>query len=222
MTHPPHLDKETCNDYLHGRSDAREGGIRQAGSVSRHASPHRRDFFAPIGRTSGDRSFGQSRSGPRVEAGRDGAPGEVDPCPFGCDVPASDAVRPRRPREARHVLLPGLVLPLRSRLVFFFSLVRIQVKFDTMKDHWLFLGILYTAGVAFLSYVFLFSWQKFQWAGWQLRVARNFGITPSRRSGARLPALHAVFLADGEVRRGRDLLDAAAAGSAGRLVLSRR
>jgi hypothetical protein len=64
------------------------------------------------------------------------------------------------------------------KAVFFFSLVRIQVKFDTMKDHWLFLGILYTAGVAFLSYVFLFSWQKFQWADWQVRVARNFGIAP--------------------------------------------
>ncbi len=66
------------------------------------------------------------------------------------------------------------------KVVFFFSLVRIQVKFDTMKDHWLFLGILYTAGVAFLSYVFLFSWEKFNWADWQLGVARNLGITPEQ------------------------------------------
>ena len=66
------------------------------------------------------------------------------------------------------------------KAVFFFSLVRIQVKFDTMKDHWLFLGILYTAGVAFLSYVFLFSWQKFDWADWQLRIARGVGITPEQ------------------------------------------
>jgi hypothetical protein len=64
------------------------------------------------------------------------------------------------------------------KAVFFFSLVRIQVKFDTMKDHWLFLGILYTGGVAFLSYVFLLSWQDFDWATWQLRVAANFGVTP--------------------------------------------
>ena len=49
------------------------------------------------------------------------------------------------------------------KAVFFFSLVQIQVKFDTMKDHWLFLGILYSAGVAFLSYVFLMSWQEFPW-----------------------------------------------------------
>ena len=66
------------------------------------------------------------------------------------------------------------------KAVFFFSLVRIQVKFDTMKDHWLFLGILYTTGVAFLSYVFLFSWQKFDWDEWQLRVARGAGITPEQ------------------------------------------
>jgi hypothetical protein len=66
------------------------------------------------------------------------------------------------------------------KVVFFFGLVRIQVRFDTMKDHWLFLGFLYTAGVAFLSYVFLFSWEKFQWAAWQLRVADTVGITPEQ------------------------------------------
>ena len=64
------------------------------------------------------------------------------------------------------------------KAMFFFSLVRIQVKFDTMKDHWLFLGILFTAGVAFLSYVFLFSWQDFAWPPWQVQVARNFGVSP--------------------------------------------
>ena len=64
------------------------------------------------------------------------------------------------------------------KLAFFYSLVRLQVKFDTLKDHWLFLGILYTAGVAFLSYVFLFSWEDFPWPDWQVRVARNFGVSP--------------------------------------------
>lgn len=66
------------------------------------------------------------------------------------------------------------------KVMFFFSLVRIQVKYETMKEHWLFLGILYTTGVAFLSYVFLFSWQAFPWADWQLRVARGVGITPEQ------------------------------------------
>jgi hypothetical protein len=64
------------------------------------------------------------------------------------------------------------------KLFFFFSLVRIQVKFDMMKDHWLFLGILYTAGVAFLSFVFIESWQNLPWAPWQTRVAQRVGVSP--------------------------------------------
>jgi hypothetical protein len=79
------------------------------------------------------------------------------------------------------------------KVVFFFSLVRIQVKFDTMKDHWLFLGILYTTGVAFLSYVFLFSWQKFEWANWQLGVARNLGIRPEQAFVAETFVLSTVY-----------------------------
>jgi hypothetical protein len=66
------------------------------------------------------------------------------------------------------------------KAIFFFSLVRIQIKFDTMKDHWLFLGVLYTAGVAFLSYVFLFSWQDFPWPPWQRMVAARIGISPAQ------------------------------------------
>jgi hypothetical protein len=95
---------------------------------------------------------------------RDGRPGTDSP------------IRTQRRRPVMFYYLASYYLFLKA--VFFFSLVRTQVKFDTMKDHWLFLGILYTAGVAFLSYVFLFGWQKFQWAEWQLRVARNFGIAP--------------------------------------------
>ena len=48
---------------------------------------------------------------------------------------------------------------------------------------------------------------------WQVQVARNFGVTPvAGLSGRGVLAFDAVFLADGEVRRGRDLLDLAAAG----------
>jgi hypothetical protein len=64
------------------------------------------------------------------------------------------------------------------KLAFFFGLVRIQIKFDTMKDHWLFLGILYTAGVTFLSYVFLVSWQEIGWPDWQVQLARRVGVSP--------------------------------------------
>jgi hypothetical protein len=64
------------------------------------------------------------------------------------------------------------------KLVFFFSLVRIQVKSDAMKDHFLFLGILYTAGIAVISYVYLMGWQDFQWPPWQYRIAATLGVTP--------------------------------------------
>jgi hypothetical protein len=72
--------------------------------------------------------------------------------------------------------LAGYYLAIKA--VFFFSLVRTLVKFETMKEHWLFLGVLYTAGVAFLSYVFLTSWQEFPWAPWQLSVAALVGVSP--------------------------------------------
>jgi hypothetical protein len=64
------------------------------------------------------------------------------------------------------------------KVVFFFGLVRAQLKFDLIKDHWLFLGILYTAGVGFLSFVFLVSWQNLSWAPWQIRVAETVGVSP--------------------------------------------
>ncbi len=65
------------------------------------------------------------------------------------------------------------------KIVFFYSLVRIQIKFDTMKDHWLFLGLLYTAGVAFLSYVFIFGWRDdIRWPPWQNQIASTVGVSP--------------------------------------------
>ena len=106
------------------------------------------------------------------------------------------------------------------KIVFFFSLVRSQVKFDTLKDHWLFLGILYTSGVAFLSYVFLVSWIDLSWAPWQNQVAPDPGCLPLGGLDRRdVRAGHALLQVDGEVRRGRDLLDPAAAGGPARHVL---
>ena len=64
------------------------------------------------------------------------------------------------------------------KIVFFFGLVRAQTRYDLIKDHWLFLGILYTAGVGFLSFVFLVSWQNLAWASWQVRVAETLGVSP--------------------------------------------
>ncbi len=64
------------------------------------------------------------------------------------------------------------------KAAFLFSLVRILVKFETMKDHWLFLGVLYTAGIAFLSYVFIMSPADFpDWRAWQIWLAKFFGLS---------------------------------------------
>jgi hypothetical protein len=80
------------------------------------------------------------------------------------------------------------------KVAFFYSLVRLQVKFDTLRDHWLFLGILYTAGVAFLSYVFLFSWEEsFPWPAWQVQVARNFGMSPWQAWMAETLVLYTLY-----------------------------
>ncbi len=65
------------------------------------------------------------------------------------------------------------------KITFFFSLVRSQVKYDLVKDHYLFLGIFYTAGVAFLSLAFLVSWQgqDFPQRTLEYRVSQALGVT---------------------------------------------
>jgi hypothetical protein len=66
------------------------------------------------------------------------------------------------------------------KIGFFFSLVRAQIKADLLKDHFLFLGVLYTAAVAFLSYAYLVSWQgqdvvPGRW--WELQLSQSLGFT---------------------------------------------
>jgi hypothetical protein len=65
------------------------------------------------------------------------------------------------------------------KITYFYALVRSQVKFDLVKDHYLFLGILYTAGVAFLSLAFLVSWQgqDFPQRALEFRVSQALGVT---------------------------------------------
>jgi hypothetical protein len=64
------------------------------------------------------------------------------------------------------------------KIVFFFSLVRAQIKSDLIKEHYLFLAILYTGAVAFLSFVFIVSWQDPAYPPWQMQVARTVGVSP--------------------------------------------
>jgi len=55
------------------------------------------------------------------------------------------------------------------KAVFFYGLVHSFVKFDPLQKHWIFLSVLYTAGVAFLSYVFLIGPGIAQyWGSWRL------------------------------------------------------
>jgi hypothetical protein len=59
------------------------------------------------------------------------------------------------------------------KFVFLYSLVRTQIKSEAMKDHYVFLAFLYTADIAFLSYVFIVSWQPVSWAPWQIQLAQK-------------------------------------------------
>jgi hypothetical protein len=77
-------------------------------------------------------------------------------------------------------LLPTIsVYYIGLKAVFFYMLVHSYVKFDALQRHWLFLSLLYVAGVAFLSFVFLMapglvSWTNQQWGVW---LAKTLLIT---------------------------------------------
>jgi hypothetical protein len=64
------------------------------------------------------------------------------------------------------------------KLVCLFGLVRAQVKADPLKERWIFLGFVYTMGVAFLSYIFLVGTKALSWAPWQQRIAAQLGVSP--------------------------------------------
>ncbi|WP_422926464.1 hypothetical protein [Singulisphaera sp. PoT] len=64
------------------------------------------------------------------------------------------------------------------KLVFFYSIVRVLVKFDPMKDHVVFLGVIYTAGVAFLSFIVQSSYQHALNLGrWEMWLAETFVLS---------------------------------------------
>jgi len=63
-------------------------------------------------------------------------------------------------------LISGYYFGLKA--VFFYGLVHSFVKFDPLQKHWIFLSLLYTAGIAFLSYVFLIAPGTAQyWGSWR-------------------------------------------------------
>jgi hypothetical protein len=65
------------------------------------------------------------------------------------------------------------------KITFFYALVRSQVKYDLVKDHYLFLGILYTAAVAFLSLAFLSGLlgEDFPRRYLEYRVSKALGVS---------------------------------------------
>jgi hypothetical protein len=64
------------------------------------------------------------------------------------------------------------------KFVYFFSLVRILIKFEPMQKYALFLGVVYTSGVAFLFYTLMLSWAQFRWPPWQYQIAQAVGVSP--------------------------------------------
>jgi hypothetical protein len=80
------------------------------------------------------------------------------------------------PRSRKYAML-GVYFFL--KLMLFFSIVKALVKFETLGDHFLFLGILYTSLVAFISYVFVVSTGQFRFnAWWVLAISRATGLSP--------------------------------------------
>lgn len=59
-----------------------------------------------------------------------------------------------------------------------YSLVRAQVAYEPLQKHFIFLGALFSAGVAFLSYVFIMSPQNApDWQAWQVWMGKTLGLS---------------------------------------------
>jgi hypothetical protein len=59
------------------------------------------------------------------------------------------------------------------KAMFLFGIVRSFVKYDALERHWLFVAILYTAGLALLSWVFLNSSPQFNTRTWELWLVKT-------------------------------------------------
>lgn len=63
------------------------------------------------------------------------------------------------------------------KAVFLFGLVHSFVKFETLQRNWLFIALLYAAGVALLSWVWLVLPGQYQTRPWLIWVAENAVIS---------------------------------------------
>jgi hypothetical protein len=65
------------------------------------------------------------------------------------------------------------------KFTIFFSIVKALVKFETLGNHFLFLGILYTTLVAFISYVFIVTTNPAAFdAPWVMMLHHATGLSP--------------------------------------------
>jgi hypothetical protein len=65
------------------------------------------------------------------------------------------------------------------KFMLFFSIVRALVRFETLGNHFLFLGILYTMLIALISYVFVVSTNSVAFnAHWLLVINHSTGVSP--------------------------------------------
>jgi hypothetical protein len=65
------------------------------------------------------------------------------------------------------------------KFTLFFSIVKALVRFETLQNHFLFLGVLYTSLVAFISYVFIISTRPDAFiAPHLLQIHRTTGLSP--------------------------------------------
>ena len=62
------------------------------------------------------------------------------------------------------------------KAMFFYSLVHSFVKFENLQKHWLFLALLYTAGVALLSFVWFVLPGQMQIGAWQTWLVKTLVI----------------------------------------------
>ncbi len=62
------------------------------------------------------------------------------------------------------------------KAAYFFGLVLSFVKFENLQKHWLFLALLYTAGVALLSWVWLVAPGRIQTRPWEIWLAETLVI----------------------------------------------
>jgi hypothetical protein len=62
------------------------------------------------------------------------------------------------------------------KAMFLFGLVHSFVKFELLQKHWLFMGLIYTAGVGLLSWVWLVAPGQVEYRPWEIWLAKTLVI----------------------------------------------